>query len=88
MLVANPIEFKNLWHEAVEALERALNLLRHPQEFGAISSQYLPYAAILPAFAALQVEAGQLPAEQARCSAKDASLVLGQRLHQPLFRSS
>jgi hypothetical protein len=64
VLVADPIEFKNLWHEAVEALERALNLLRHPQEFGAISSQYLPYAAILPAFAALQVEAGQLPAEQ------------------------
>ena len=64
VLVADPIEFKNLWHEAVEALERALNLLRHPQEFGAISSQYLPYAAILPAFAALQVEAGRLPAEQ------------------------
>ena len=64
VLVADPIEFKNLWHEAVEALERALNLLRHPQEFGAISSQYLPYAAILPVFAALQVEAGQLPAEQ------------------------
>ena len=64
VLVANPIEFKNLWHEAVEALERALNLLRHPQEFGAISSQYLPYAAILPVFAALQVEAGQLPADQ------------------------
>ncbi len=64
VLVADPIEFKNLWHEAVEALERALNLLRHPQEFGAISSQYLPYAAILPAFAALQVESGRLPAEQ------------------------
>ena len=64
VLVADPIEFKNLWHEAVDALERALNLLRHPQEFGAISSQYLPYAAILPAFAALQVEAGRLPAEQ------------------------
>ena len=64
VLVADPIQFKNLWHEAVGALERALNLLRHPQEFGAISSQYLPYAAILPAFAALQVEAGRLPAEQ------------------------
>ena len=64
VLVADPIEFKSLWHEAVEALERALNLLRHPQEFGAISSQYLPYAAILPAFAALQAEAGRLPAER------------------------
>ena len=64
VLVADPIEFKNLWHEAVEALERALNLVRHPQEFGAISPQYLPYAAILPAFAALQVEAVRLPAER------------------------
>ena len=64
VLVADQSEFKNLWYEAVEALERALNLLRHPQEFGAISPQYLPYAAILPAFAALQVEASRLPAEQ------------------------
>ena len=64
VLVADPVEFKNLWHEAVEALERALKLLRHPQDFGAISSRYLPYTAILPAFAALQAEIGQLPAEQ------------------------
>ena len=63
VLVADPVEFKNLWHQAVEALEQALSLLRHPQEFGAIAPQYLPYASILPAFAALQIEAGQLPAE-------------------------
>ncbi len=64
VVVADSDEFKNLWLEAVDALEKALNLLRHPQEFGAISSQYLPYAAILPAFAALQVEAARLPPEQ------------------------
>ena len=64
VVVDDSDEFKNLWLEAVDALEKALNLLRHPQEFGAISSQYLPYAAILPAFAALQVEAGRLPPEQ------------------------
>ena len=64
VLVADPTEFKNLWHEAVEALEQALSLLRHPQEFGAIAPQYLPYASILPAFAALHVEVGKRPAEQ------------------------
>ena len=64
VLVDDTIEFKNLWHEAVEALARAIDLLRHPQEFGAISSQYLPYAAILPVFAALQAEARRLPPDQ------------------------
>ena len=64
VLVADPVEFENLWQDAVDALERAFNLLRHPQEFGAISSRYLPYASILPALAALQVETSRLPAEQ------------------------
>lgn len=45
-------------------MEQAIKLLRHPQEFGAIASRYLPYASILPAFAALQAEADQLPPEQ------------------------
>ena len=64
VLVSDTFEFESLWREAVESLERAINLLRHPQEFGAISYQYLPYAAILPAFATLQAEAGQLPPDQ------------------------
>ena len=64
MLVADSAAFESLWHQAVDALERAINLLRHPQEFGAISNQYLPYASILPAFASLQAEAGRLPAER------------------------
>lgn len=64
VLVDDPIEFENLWWGAVEALEQAINSLRHPQEFGAISSQYLPYTAILPPFAALQAEARRLPADQ------------------------
>ena len=64
VLVANTIDFENLWHEAVEALARAIDLLRHPQGFGAISYQYLPYAAILPVFAALQAEARRLPPDQ------------------------
>jgi hypothetical protein len=61
VLIADTEEFTALWTDAVEALERAIAQLRHPQEFGAISSKYLPYAAILPVFSALQVHAGALP---------------------------
>jgi hypothetical protein len=38
----------------------AIDLLRHPQEFGAVSSEYLPYVSILPVFAAIQAEAREL----------------------------
>lgn len=62
VLVRDISEFEARWSEAVEALQRAIDLLRHPQEFGAISSQYLPYVSVLPVFAALQVAARTLPA--------------------------
>ncbi len=62
VLVRDIAEFEQRWVEAVEALRRAIGLLRHPQEFGAISSQYLPYVSILPAFAALQATARTQPA--------------------------
>lgn len=64
VLVKNTDEFEQHWKQSVEALERAISLLKHPQEFGAISSQYLPYVSILPAFAALQEQARQLPANR------------------------
>lgn len=61
VLVPNVGDFERRWTEAVDALERAIALLRHSQEFGAVSSQYLPYVSILPAFASLQTEARNLP---------------------------
>lgn len=64
VLIDGPTEFESLWQEAVEVLELAISLLSHPQEFGAISPQYLPYTAILPPFAALQAEARRLPVDQ------------------------
>ena len=64
VLVPNVEGFKKRWHEAVDALDRAIELLRHPQEFGVISSQYLPYVSILPAFAAAQASARTLPASR------------------------
>ena len=64
ILVPDTTDFKKRWDEAVIALESAIKLLRHPQEFGAISSQYLPYVSILPVFAALQAQSKTLPANQ------------------------
>jgi hypothetical protein len=64
ILVSDIVDFEKRWTEAVEALHRAIDLLRHPQEFGAISSQYLPYVSILAAFAALQAAARALPANR------------------------
>lgn len=64
VLIADEEEFSRRWHTAVDSLESAIKLLRHPQEFGAVSSAYLPYVSILPAFAALQASIGELPASQ------------------------
>jgi hypothetical protein len=54
VLVQTTEEFVALWDTSVAALERAIKMLRHPQEFGVTSSKYLPYVSILPAFSALQ----------------------------------
>jgi hypothetical protein len=64
ILVPDIADFERRWNHAVEALHWAIELLRHPQEFGAISSQYLPYVSILPAFAALEATARGLPASR------------------------
>jgi len=64
ILVPDTADFKKRWNYAVNAIECAIKLLRHPQEFGAISSQYLPYVSILPVFAALQAHSSTLPANQ------------------------
>lgn len=54
VLIPDTVDFERRWKEAVDAVESAIKQLRHPQEFGAISAQYLPYVSILPAFAALE----------------------------------
>ena len=64
VLVPNITDFEKRWNQAVAALESAIKLLRHPQEFGAISSRYLPYVSILPAFAALQAHVKTSPPER------------------------
>lgn len=64
VLVVDQNDFATRWNAAVDALEQAIKLLQHPQEFGAVTSAYLPYVSILPAFSALQVAARRLPASR------------------------
>lgn len=62
VLVPDVADFQRKWTTAVDEIERAIGMLRQPQEFGAVSSQYLPYVSILPVFAAAQATIRQLPA--------------------------
>lgn len=64
VLVADTKEFTHRWNDAVDAIESAIRLLRHPQEFGAISSSYLPYVSIIPVFSAIQEHVRGLPAKR------------------------
>lgn len=64
ILVPDIADFEKRWKDAVDTLEKAIKLLRHPQEFGSISSNYLPYVSILPVFAALQAHVKTLPAHR------------------------
>lgn len=61
ILVGSTDEFVELWNQAVNALERVIELLRHPQEYGAVGQAYIPYASIMPAFAAINTLVGDQP---------------------------
>ncbi|MGA2792551.1 MAG: DUF262 domain-containing protein, partial [Roseiarcus sp.] len=61
-LVVDTADFEARWNESVEALEGAIKVLMHPQEYGAVSSSFLPYVSILPVFSALRAHAKTLPA--------------------------
>ena len=63
VLISSSDDFEQRWDEAVAALQRAIRLLQHPQEFGAISAKYLPYVSILPVFSAVQETVARHPAE-------------------------
>jgi hypothetical protein len=64
VLIPSTDDFEIRWTQAVDSIQRAISLLRHPQEYGAVSSQYLPYVSILPAFAANWATARGLPANR------------------------
>lgn len=62
IMVKTADEFQSRWQNAVNALESAIERLRHPHEFGVTSAAYLPYYSILPVFSATQSELKALPA--------------------------
>jgi hypothetical protein len=62
VLVPDDEEFESRWNVAVDALVSSIEMLRHPHEFGVVSTKYLPYVSMLPAFAALQVHVAGLAA--------------------------
>ncbi|MCB9903806.1 MAG: DUF262 domain-containing protein [Planctomycetes bacterium] len=64
VLVPDAADFKSRWQDAVDVLDEAVKLLRHPQEFGAIAASYLPYISILPAFASLLATVRALPSSR------------------------
>jgi hypothetical protein len=53
ILIESADEFISMWNQSVVALKRVIDLLRHPQEYGAVGQAYIPYASIVPAFAAI-----------------------------------
>ena len=54
VLIKDTQDFEKQWEKAVETLEKSIKLLFNPGDYGALSSNYLPYVAIIPIFAALQ----------------------------------
>lgn len=63
VLIRNTEDFTALWDQAVDAIERAIGKLRHPQEFGVIAARFIPYVSIIPAFAAMQAYVNGCPVE-------------------------
>jgi hypothetical protein len=61
VLVPDIKDFEKRWNVAVDAMEDAIKVLRHPQEYGAVSTTFLPYVSILPVFASLRCHAKSLP---------------------------
>ena len=66
--------------------DAAIKLLRQPQEFGAISSNYLPYVRSYRVRCA--PGSGKVTSSYAatRCATENSTLVLGFGVHQSLFR--
>ena len=64
VLIPDIADFEARWNGAVDSLEGAIKVLRHPQEYGAVTSTFLPYVSILPVFAALRAHSKSLPPQR------------------------
>lgn len=61
-LVDDASDFLERWNIAVDALEDAITVLKHPHEYGAVAPRFFPYVSILPVFAALRDQLRRSPA--------------------------
>ena len=57
--VSDKLDFIRQWDAAIAAITAAVNRLSESREFGAISSKFLPYQSIIPAFSAIHVASRQ-----------------------------
>ncbi len=53
-LIENAQDFEDKWHDAVNALELAIQTLSNQRDYGAIKSDYVPYPSIVAAFSAIR----------------------------------
>ncbi|MBU0483579.1 MAG: DUF262 domain-containing protein [Proteobacteria bacterium] len=62
ILIDSEAAFKKSWDDAVDFIEDVIQVLKNPRDYGVVSSNFLPYPSIIPAFAALRayVKNGQI----------------------------
>lgn len=62
ILIDSEATFKKGWDDAVDFIEDVIQVLKNPRDYGVVSSNFLPYPSIIPAFAALRahVKNGQI----------------------------
>jgi hypothetical protein len=53
-LVNSGEDFLIKWNAAIASLKKAIQILKNPRDFGAISPAFIPYPSIIPAFAAIK----------------------------------
>ncbi len=62
ILIPDIASFEVHWNKAVDAIEDAIKVLVHPQEYGAVAPAFLPYVSILPVFSAVRAYSRTIPA--------------------------
>lgn len=54
VLVQDTNDFLKRWEESVKALKKAIQSLKSPRDYGAITPAFVPYPSIIPAFASIK----------------------------------
>jgi len=53
-LIETKEEFEEKWNSSVTALKKAINSLKNPRDYGAITPSFVPYPSIIPVFTAIK----------------------------------